>query len=95
MSDHRWACSVPGCRRTVGGHQREMQDGDWALCTKHWPSVPLKWRRALRRIEKRVDASSQFETPASLRVHERNLAAYWRISRLIVRTATEQALGIG
>lgn len=97
--NHRWACSVPGCRRTVGGHQREMQPGDWALCTKHWPSVPLKWRRALRRIDKRLNASQrldgQFETQAAYRVHERNLAAYWRISRLIVRTACERALGIG
>ncbi len=95
---HRWACSVPGCKRTVGS-QREQEPGDWCLCTKHWPSVPLKWRRALRRIDKRLEksyrAELQFETQAAYRIHERNLAAYQRISRLIVRTATEQALGIG
>lgn len=104
---YRWPCSVPGCRRTIGFDRPMTQPSDWALCTKHWPTVPPALKMRIRRALKRhlaahargvVDHETGFITFASKRLYldyTRATAAYDRLCRLAVRKAIERALGIG
>lgn len=76
MCGGRLACVVPGCKRT------RLADGlfdEW-VCARHWPAVPLRYRRAYARAKRKR------RSPAAL-------ARLWRICR---REAIEQALiGLG
>jgi hypothetical protein len=88
MSAHRWPCSVPGCRCTVGRDQ-PFTYGSWALCRKHWPLVPIKWRKALRRADTR-----RYATEYGSAAERRAKAAYRRLTDRVLRYAIERALGL-
>lgn len=75
------------------------QPYDWALCRKHWPSVPRRLKASIRRASKRLDAAwlafgGIGHQTVWLRWKHAE-AAYARLCRLAVRKACERALGIG
>lgn len=76
------------------------QDGDWALCRKHWPLVPREMKRARRIVDERVektyrDGMLRGWRDETTKAHERAFAAMERIHKRLVRKACERALGIG
>lgn len=86
---HRWPCSVPGCRCTVAMSEPHVWPGSWALCRKHWPTLPKMWRRAVKRADKRrlaTEYGSEAEAAAK--------RAYDRLVKRVLRYAIEQATGI-
>lgn len=98
VSAYRWPCSVPGCRCTVP-NAAPYSYGCWALCRKHWPLVPIEYRKALRRADRRLDALYARKMTgdndfALAMAYGRAHRALGRLVDRVLRYAIERALGL-